>query len=180
VAVVIMGVSLAISAVCNWLFVSDVHTEVMEKLSWTPPPSPATTDAPSAVAAAVANAEQSVAFGGPYLLEATTYMQAAAWATTIAMVTGCIASIAWLYWKFRAAPPLATLARTLVAAVALYGVDLVFVTPVEWVGDYGKLVFLGIVVGKMVVMGIVLLAVLALLREFTAEDVRKVRAVIGR
>ncbi len=180
VAVVIMGVSLAISAVCNWLFVSDVHTEVMEKLSWTPPPSPATTDAPSAVAAAVASAEQSVAFGGPYLLEATTYMQAAAWATTIAMVTGCVASIAWLWWKFRATPPLATVARTLVAALALFAVDVVFVTPVEWVGDYGKLVFLGIVVGKMVVMGIVLLAVLALLREFGKEDVARVRAVIGR
>lgn len=181
VAVVIMGGSMAISAVCNWLFVSDVHAEVMQKLTWSAPaPIPASADAPAAVAAAIAHAEQSAAFGGPYLLEATTYMEAAAWATTIAMVVGCLASIGWLWWKFGAGPPLATLARTLVAAAALYGVDLAFVTPVEWVADYGKLGFLGIVVGKMVVMGLVLLAVLAILREFTREDVKRVRAVIGR
>lgn len=181
VAVVIMGVSMALSAVFNYLFVRQVHTEVMARLTWNPlPDAPAPSGAPGLVASAVARAQQGVEFGGPYLLEATRYMQQAAYATTIAMVTGCVAAIGWLWWKFRATPPVATIVRTCIAAAGLFAIDLVFPTPVEWVAEYGKLVFLAIVAVKMVVMGVALLAILAITREFGPEDVARVRAVLGR
>lgn len=181
VAVVVMGISLGISAVLNYLFLRDVHAEVMAKFTWTALPPPAgPLDGPGTVGHAVAHAQNHLALGGPYLLEATTYMQAAAWATTVAMVTGCLCAIGWLWWKFGATPPWATIIRTLIATAVLFGVDMLLPTPVEWVAEYGKLIFLAIVAGKMAVMGIVLLVSLFVMREFTSEDLAKVKRVVGR
>ncbi len=181
VAVVVMGISMVLSAVFNWIFVNRVHEETMAELVWNPlPPVGPPDGASQAVAQALDKANQAAEFGGPYLLKATTYMEFAAYGTTIAMVSGCLGAIGWLWWKFQARPPFATIARVLVATAVLYGVDLVFPTPVEWVADYGKIVFLGIVGVKMAVMGVVLLVVLALTREFGAEDLDRVKAVIGR
>lgn len=181
-AVVIMGLSMAMSGVLNYLFVRGVHADVMGKLPrWAPLSDAAVGDSPTAIVGhAVATAQNDVVLAGPYLLEATTYTEAAAWATTIAMVTGCLASIAWLWWKFGARPPLPTVVRTLIGAAVLFGVDMAFQTPVEWVADYGKLVFLAIVAAKMAAMGVVLVVVLFLLREFTPQDLARVKAVIGR
>ena len=181
VAVVVMGVSLGISAVLNYIFLRNVHAEVMAKFDWTPLAAPAgPLDAAGVVSHAVAHSQNHVALGGPYLLEATTYMQAAAWATTIAMVTGCLCAVGWLWWKFGAAPPWATIIRTLLATAILVGVEKVLATPVEWVAEYGKIMFLAIIVAKMAVMGVVLLVSLFIMREFTADDLAKVKRVIGR
>ena len=69
--------------------------------------------------------------------------------------------------------------RILIAAAGLWGIDLIFPTPVEWVAEYGKLIFLGIVVVKMAVMGVVLLAILLITREFGAEDLARVDLARG-
>ena len=181
VAVVVMGISMAISAVLNYVMLGDVHADVLAKLSWTAHPAAAEgLDGPATVAHAVAHAQNHLTLGGPYLLEATTYMQAAAWATTVAMVTGCLSAIGWLWWKYGASPPWATIIRTLIATGVLFGVDMVIPTPVQWVAEYGKLVFLLIVGAKMAVMGIIFLIVLAVTREFTPDDLAKVKRVIGR
>lgn len=180
VAVVVMGFSLAVSAVLNYVFIREVHGDVMTKFDWSPLASPGAQDAPGTVAYAVAHAQNHLTLGGPYLLEATTYMQAAAWATTVAMVSGCIVAVGWLWWKFGASPPWPTIIRTLIATAILAGVDMVLPTPVEWVAEYGKLLFLVIVGAKMAGMGVVLVVSLALMREFTADDLAKVKRVLGR
>ncbi len=179
-AVVIMGVSLAVSAVLNYLFVNGIHAEVMPTLDWAPIDVNTGGDAQQRVSAAMAVAQNRVELAGPYLLEGPRYMTRAAMATTIAMVTGCIAAIGWIGVRYKAWPPVATLVRILIATAVLVGLDMVVPTPVEWVAEYGKLMFLGIVACKMAVMGIVLLIVLAITREFGAEDIDRVKKVIGR
>lgn len=180
VAVVITGLSLVVSAVANWIFINDVHAQVMAKLQWTALPSAPAGDAQAVVSGAVAHAQNHLTLAGPYLLEATTYMQAAAWATTIAMVSGCLMAVGWLWWRFSAPPPWATVARTLVATGVLWALSVALPMPAAWVAEYGKLVFLALVAVRMAVMGVLFLVVLALLREFTADDLAKVKRVLGR
>jgi O-antigen/teichoic acid export membrane protein len=179
-AVVIMGVGLAVSAVLNYLFVSGIHAEVMAGLQWTSLGTVPSGDAASRVQNAVLVAQNDVALAGPYLLEGPRYMASAAIATTVAMVSACVLSILWIGVRYKAWLPVPTLIRILIATAVLYGFDLVVPTPVEWVAEYGKLVFLAIVAAKMAVMGILLLVVLAITREFGAEDVERLRKVIGR
>lgn len=179
-AVVVMGFSLTISAVLNYLFVSGIHAEVMPTLDWSALDSRPGSGAQDGVANAVSMAQNRVALAGPYLLEGPRYMASAAIATTIAMVSGCLAAIGWIGVRYKAWPPLATLLRILLATAVLFGVDFVVPTPIEWVAEYGKLVFLAIVAGKMVLMGIILLIVLFATREFGAEDLERVKKVIGR
>jgi O-antigen/teichoic acid export membrane protein len=179
-AVVVMGVSLAVSAVLNYLFVSGVHADVMPTLAWEPVDAAAGGSAADRIGSAVAVAQNRVALAGPYLLEGPRYMARAAIATTVAMVTGCVSAIAFIGVKYKAWPPAATLIRLLLATAVLYGVDMLVPTPVEWVAAYGKLIFLGIVAAKMALMGVILLAVLAITREFGAEDIERVRKVVGR
>ncbi len=179
-AVVIMGVSLVVTAVANYLMVSGVHDLFMSELTWSPLSAPTATSATDAVRQAIAVAQNDVALAGPYLLEAPFYMRSAAIATTIAMVSGCLIAIGWLARTYGAWPPLATVARVLLACAVLFAFDQVVLTPVEWVSEYGKLVYLGIVLAKMAGMGLVLLAVLALTREFRSEDLERVKKVLGR
>lgn len=129
-----------------------------------------------AVGAAKANAD----FAAPFLIESTVYMQEAAKATTIAMVLGFALALCWLWVRFSAPPPFATILRMGLAAVVLYGVDLLLPLSVEMVGEYGKITFLAMVAGKMAVMGLIILVVLAITREFTRTDLDRFLAVIGK
>jgi O-antigen/teichoic acid export membrane protein len=180
VAVVIMAVSLLMSVGLNWWFVNDVHDTTVANIEWTPMVAEKTTTAQEAVHQAVAMAQNRVDLAGPYLLEGATYMEAAAIATTIAMFVGFLLSLLWLWHTYKAAAPPLTVVRILAAVGALYGVDYLIVLPTEWVTEYGKIVFLGIVAGKMAAMGLVFLVVLFALREFGEKDLARVKAVIGK
>jgi O-antigen/teichoic acid export membrane protein len=184
VAVVIMAVSLVLSAGLNWWFVNDVHDTTVAAIEWTPLAIPEgaaqSASAQETVHNAVAMAQNRVDLAGPYLLEGATYMEAAAIATTIAMFVGFLLSLLWLWHSYRAAAPPLTVVRILAAVAALYGVDYLIQLPYEWVAEYGKIVFLGITAGKMALMGVVFLVVLLVLREFGEKDLARVKAVIGK
>lgn len=180
VAVVIMAVSLLMSVGLNWWFVNDVHETTVAALDWTPLVVEQATSAQEAVHNAVAMAQNRVDLAGPYLLEGATYMEAAATATTIAMFVGFLLSLLWLWHTYKAAAPPLTVVRILAAVGALYGVDYLIELPAEWVTEYGKIVFLGIVAGKMAAMGLVFLVVLFVLREFGEKDFERIKAVIGK
>lgn len=185
VAVVIMGGSLVLSAVLNYVFVARVHDATMTMLgekAQTLQTGVVAGDgsAASLVHAAVDVSSKHADFAAPYLLEGTLYMQQAAIATTIAMLFGFFMSLGWLYYRFRAIPPVATIVRLCVAAAALWGVDMLWPMDPALVVTQGKLVYLMLIVGKMAVMGVALLAVLAVTREFTARDISRFRAVLGR
>jgi hypothetical protein len=64
--------------------------------------------------------------------------------------------------------------------LVLTGLDYVFVIPMGWIAEHGKLVYLGAVAGKMTVLGLVFLAAIFLLREFGESDWERLRAVIGK
>ena len=179
VAVVIMGISLVVSAVFNYLFVRGVHDETMAGLEAVDLEAPSG-DAMQIVAGAVEAGEAHANFAAPFLIESTTYMQWAAIATTIAMMTGFLLSLAWLWKRYGAAPPWATVGRILLVTAVLWGINDLIALPVEMVVEYGKIVYLGMVVGKMTVMGVVALVVLFASREFTKTDMDRVKAVICR
>ena len=161
VAFAIMGVSLVTSAVANFFLLNWVHSDTMEMLEAGGLDDPAVVEA---------------SFGA----QATIYAQWAAIATTLAMVVGFLLAVLWLWRTFEAAPPMATIGRVLLIAALLYGIDQVAVLPVELVDDLGKILYLGLVLGKMTLMGLVALAVLFLTREFTKTDFDRLRAVIGK
>lgn len=179
VAVVIMAISFAVSAGLNFLLVSDIHATVMPLLSYSPFVTVPGGDAMTAVHNAMGVASTDVSLAGAYLLHGPEYMKAAAIATTIAMVSGCASSIVWLGWKYKALPPAGTILRLLIGAAVMWGISYVFPIPV-WAVEKGRIAILGMVVVRMAVMGISLLAVLAILREFTSEDLARVKRVIGR
>ncbi len=186
-AVVIMGASLVLSAVLNYVFISRVHESTMAMLSEKAAGmnlgaavNVGDGSAMSVVSAAVEVSSKHADFAAPYLLEGTLYMQQAAIATTIAMVFGFFVSLGWLYYKFRAVPPVATIARLLLAAAALFGVDMLWPLDPVLVVAQGKLLYLLLIVAKMAVMGVVMLVVLAATREFTARDISRFKAVLGR
>ena len=138
------------------------------------------TDAAGLVQQAIDQSRHQLKFAAPYLLRGPDYMKAAAVATSISMFSGCMMALAWLWRTFDAKPPLATIVRLLIGAGVLFGVDIIFPSPVVWVSEKGKLVYLAIVAVKMIVMGLALLASLALTREFGDKDLERVKAVIGR
>lgn len=178
VAVVIMAVSLVMSAGLNWWMVREVHAETLSKLSFVAGSSPGG-DASMMVSQAVDVAARRTQFAAEYLSFGPEYMQSAAIATTIAMFVGFAASIAWLWWKFEARPPFLTLARLAAAMGLLAGIDYAFVIPMEWIAEHGKLVYLGAVAGKMTALGLVFLGAMFLLREFGEADYDRLKAVIG-
>lgn len=180
VAVVIMAVSLAMSAGLNYWFVNDVHDETVAQLDWTPLEAQEASSAQGAVHQAIAVAQNRVDLAGPYLLEGSEYMEQAAIATTIAMFVGFLLSLLWLWKNYGAAAPPMTVARILAALGALYGVDYLVQLPPSWVAEYGKIGYLGIVAGKMAAMGLLFLVVLFVLREFGEKDLNRVKAVIGK
>ncbi|MFU8805546.1 MAG: polysaccharide biosynthesis C-terminal domain-containing protein, partial [Bradymonadaceae bacterium] len=142
-AVVIMGASLVLSAILNYIFVSRIHERTMEALTWTGGKAAVEGDSPMAIVhGAMARASEEAAFAGPYLLEATVYMQWAAIATTIAMVFGFLVSLVWLWRTFGAVPPMATIARLLLAAAVLFGLDMIWPLSVDLVAAHGKIVYL--------------------------------------
>ncbi len=180
VAFGIMAISLGISAVLNYVFVNRVHRRALEDMEPVTPPQALEGEATAIVAGAVDTASAHADFAGPWLAESTTYMQWAATATLIAMATGFVLSLVWLWLKFDAPPPWMTLLRMGLVAVVLWGIDLLIELPVEMVAEYGNIPFLGLVVGKMTIMGVVALVVLFAAREFQATDWERLRAVIGR
>jgi O-antigen/teichoic acid export membrane protein len=180
VAVVIMAVSLLMSVGLNWWFVNDVHETTVAAIEWTPMVVEQATSAQGAVHNAVAMAQNRVELAGPYLLKGATYMEAAAIATTIAMLVGFLLSLLWLWHTYKAAAPPLTVVRILAAVAALYGADYLIELPAEWVVEYGKIMYLGIVAAKMAAMGLVFLVVLFVLREFGEKDFERVKAVIGK
>lgn len=185
VAVVIMGGSLVLSAVLNYVFVARVHDSTMVMLgekaaALNTGVVAGDGSAASLVHAAVDLSRKHADFAAPYLMEGTLYMQQAAIATTIAMLFGFFMSLGWLYYRFRAIPPVATIVRLCVAAGVLLGVDRLWPMDPALVVTQGKLVYLMLIVAKMAVMGVALLAVLAVTREFTARDISRFRAVLGR
>jgi O-antigen/teichoic acid export membrane protein len=178
-AVIIMAISLAVSAGLNYWMIADVHASVMPLLGYLPHTPLPGTDAMTLVHNAIGAGRADVDLAGPFLLKGPQYMKAAAIATTFAMVTGCLGSIGWLGWKYRAWPPIATIARLLLAAAVLYGIGMVFPIP-AWAMEKGRIAVLAMVVVRMGVMAVALLAVLGLTREFTGEDLARVKRVIGR
>lgn len=181
VACVIMGISLAICGGANWVVLQMTHDQTLQTLVWAPLTGvvPAT-DAAGLVQQAIDQSRHQLKFAAPYLLRGPDYMKAAAVATSISMFSGCMMALAWLWRTFDAKPPLATIVRLLIGAGVLFGVDIIFPSPVVWVSEKGKLVYLAIVAVKMIVMGLALLASLALTREFGDKDLERVKAVIGR
>jgi stage V sporulation protein B len=186
VAGILMGISLLISAGLNWAFIQDVHATVMGQLSWTPGAAAKTSGASETVHMAASLASERASFAAAYVKFAPDYMRAAAMATAISMFTGFTLALGWLWRVFGAVPPFLTIGRLLLASGLLYGVDQIGPDPVAYVkslamgGITGKLVMLGAVGAKMAIMGLVLLAVLVLTREFVASDFARLRAVIGR
>lgn len=186
-AVVIMGASLVLSAVLNYVFIARVHDSTMVMLGEKAAGmnlgaaiNVGDGSAASVVSAAVDLSSKHADFAAPYLLEGTLYMQQAAIATTIAMLFGFFVSLGWLYYKFRAVPPVATVVRLCLAAGALFGVDMLWPLDPAMVVAQGKLLYLLLIVAKMAVMGVVMLVVLAATREFTARDINRFKAVLGR
>jgi hypothetical protein len=186
VAGILMGISLLISAGLNWAFIQDVHATVMGQLSWTPGAAAKASGASETVHMAASLASERASFAAAYVKFAPDYMRAAAMATAISMFTGFTLALGWLWRVFGAVPPFLTIGRLLLASGLLYGVDQIGPDPVAYVkslamgGITGKLVMLGAVGAKMAIMGLVLLAVLVLTREFVASDFARLRAVIGR
>ena len=186
VAGILMGISLLISAGLNWAFIQDVHATVMGQLSWTPGAASKASGASETVHMAASLASERASFAAAYVKFAPDYMRAAAMATAISMFTGFTLALGWLWRVFGAVPPFLTIGRLLLASGLLYGVDQIGPDPVAYVkslamgGITGKLVMLGAVGAKMAIMGLVLLAVLVLTREFVASDFARLRAVIGR
>ncbi len=180
VAVVIMAISLLMSAGLNYWFVHDVHEATIAAIEWTPLAVDNAASAQGAVHNAIAMAQNRVELAGPYLLEGAHYMEQAAIATTIAMFAGFLLSLLWLWQNYGAAAPPLTVARILAATGALYGVDYLIQLPPAWVAEYGKIGYLGIVAGKMAAMGLVFLVVLFVLREFGEKDFDRLKAVIGK
>lgn len=179
VAAVIMGISLVVSAVANWFFLGQIHRETMEGLEKVPRFEGGQT-AEEIVHRAVMQASANADFAAPFLIESTRYMQYAAIATTMAMVLGFFLSIGWLWWRFGATPPWATIARIGLVTAALFGVNFLIHLPVEMVPEVGRPLYLAMVVGKMTVMGVVSLIVLFVSREFTRTDRDRLLAVLGR
>ena len=179
VAVVIMGISLVVSGVLNWVLVRRVHQEMtdgFEPLVM----GPIEGDAAAVVGGAVHRAQAHADMAAPWLIESTRYMQSASIATLVAMATGLVLSLVWLWHRFGATPPVATLARLALVAVILWGMDLLIALPVEMVAEYGKLTYLAMVLAKICVMGVVALAVLVAGREFTTTDWERFMTVISR
>lgn len=96
-------------------------------------------------------------------------LELAAWATSSSMALGLLVSTLFLYRRFRAAFPLLTVLRTLLATVVAIGVG--HVLP-----DLGKLVTLG----ESTLVFVLFFVVLALLGEFRREDVAKFARVFRR
>ncbi len=179
VAVVIMGVSLAISAVLNYLLVRWVHEETVESMAPLPTEA-AGSGASDQIHHAVQIASAHADVAAPWLVESTRYMQMAATATLIAMAVGFSLSVLWLWHRYGARPPWLTILRLGLVAAILYGVDQWMALPIELIDEHGQLIYLAMVVAKMVVMGVVSLAVLAIGREFTATDWDRLMTVLGR
>jgi O-antigen/teichoic acid export membrane protein len=183
VSVAIMAFSLAVGAGTGWALLQGVHAQVMAQLVWpphTPAAVPAGLDASATVWAAKDAALPHATLAAHYLKAAPDYMRAAAWATASAMTMGSAAAILWLGRTWGAWPPLKTMLRLCVAALLLWGMDQVIPLPVEWVAQYGKIQYLALVTGKMVVMGLGIGAVLAVLGEVSAADRERFGAVVGR
>lgn len=181
VAVVVMTLSMALSAGLNWLMISGVHARVMPQLEgWKPLESTSSSAVTDGIHHALATAQNESLLAGKYLLFGPQYMEAAAIATAIAMALGCIIALVWLGKTYSAWPPLATLVRLAVLAAILGVIDHFTPLPLEWLVEHGRLMFLGVVVAKMAVMGIITLVVLFVLKEVTATDIDRVKQVLGR
>lgn len=181
-AVAIMGGSLGLSALLNYLFVSRIHAETMQKLAevdWSPMGESSAAAAPELAHHALATARNQIELSGPYMLEATVYMQYAAIATAIAMFLGFAASLAWLLNKYGAGAPPATALRILLGVGLFALLDWSIPLPPEWVEYYGKLSYFGLVAGKMAVMGTGILILLFITGEFGEEDMDRLKSVIG-
>ena len=180
VAFGIMATSLGISGVLNYVFVRRVHDETMEGFDPVASPAPQDGDAAAVVAGAVDKASAHADFAGPWVVESTQYLVWASTATLIAMFTGFILSLAWLWYRFGAQPPWMTIGRIGLVAVVLWGIDMLIDLPVEMVAEQGRILFLAMVVGKMTAMGVVALIVLWAAREFDERDWERLKAVISR
>ncbi len=180
VAIAIMATSLAISVALNYWLILGLHEEVVSKLSIAAVAAPEGATAPELLAWAAQSAQAKANLAADYVARAPDYMRAGATATAVAMTAGFIAAIGWLYKEFGAVPPLKTTARLLAAAAVLFGIDVALPLDVAIVAASGKIVFLGYVAAKMTVMGLALLGVLAITREFGADDVARALAVVGR
>jgi hypothetical protein len=90
-------------------------------------------------------------------------------ATALGMAAGFVASLVYLRTRLGGGLPPATVAR--VAASAAAAVVVARLLPV-----HGKLLGLA----SIAVIGLVYLAMLVLLREFTAEDKAKIRRILRR
>jgi hypothetical protein len=95
-------------------------------------------------------------------------------------VFGFVLSLLWLWRTFGATPPVATILRLGAAAAVLFGIDFFWGLPVELVAQHGKILYLGLVVAKMAVMGVAMLITLVVTREFTKRDLDRFKAVLGR
>jgi stage V sporulation protein B len=126
------------------------------------------------VAAALVGATVVVGAGAAFVMvparpPGPAMLEAAATASAVGMLVGLAAALVYLRRRFLAGPPIATVARVGVSAVAALAVG-------RLLPGQGKVATMGI----LMVVGVVFLAVLILLREFGPQDRAKVMKILGR
>jgi O-antigen/teichoic acid export membrane protein len=177
---ILMSISMITSAILNHLFVSQTHRETLDSISWVPIDTQIVTTPQLGIQHAISVAQSHSELAGPLLARSAVYVEQAAIATTIAMVLGCGMAVGWLYRKFQVYPPTKTLLRLVLAALILWGIDSLLPIPPEWVAEFGKLKFMGLVLAKMAMMGAAVILTLVAAREFTKSDLEGVLKVIGK
>ena len=103
---------------------------------------------------------------------------AAGLASAIAMISGGVIAGVYLFRKFGAFVPMLTLLKVLIATAMVAAV-----TPWLGIGEYisqGKVIFLGILVAKMVILALVFFLVLLGLKEFDRSDSERLINVIRK
>ena len=191
VATLLMAISLGVSALLNGLLITQEHAEVTRELAQTAPqllalPQP-DVNARELLHGSVADADAKARFAAAALRHAPRYMSAAAWATACAMALGCALSMAFLGRRFGAWLPWRTALRVALAALALYGLDLLFPDLLSLISPWtdapglaSKALKLAAVVARMVCFGLTFLLVLGLAGEISEQDRERVRSVVRR
>lgn len=183
-SVVLMVGTLVVSGAFSVWLIGDVHqsqgvvASILERLGAVGT-SGGGSGALAGVGLAVEKAQRMGVVAASMLEAAPVFMVAAAKASLVAMGLGCVATLGVIYGLYRATIPVGTLLRTVVGGGVTWGVSTLWHAPEAWM-EGGRLVALVVLGAKGAVLGLVFVAVLAALGEFTREDVRRVLSVLGR
>lgn len=197
VTAILMGISLGLSAALNWWFLKEETTMVSKLLSrdevalaargWSSTAIEGISPSASQVLHdAIAPASHASNFAASYLKFAPDFMTASASATAIAMAVGCLLSLGYIWYSFRALPPWKTMLRVAIGALVLYGLDLVIPDPGTWFTAAGimavqsKIVTLCAVAAKMAILGLAFLLVMGVTGEITREEIARLAGIVLR